>query len=67
MYAFINIEKTQLTSVAFVEKVLKETNVLMIPGKAFGHKTGDTHVRLAVTQDLEQLKEAFDRIEKLTF
>lgn len=67
MYAFINIEKTQLTSVAFVEKVLKETNVLMIPGKAFGHNTGDTHVRLAVTQDLEQLKEAFDRIEKLTF
>lgn len=67
MYAFINIEKTQLTSVAFVEKILKETNVLMIPGKAFGHKTGDTHVRLAVTQDLEQLKEAFDRIEKLTF
>lgn len=67
MYAFINIEKTGLTSVAFVEKVLKETNVLMIPGKAFGHTTGDTHVRLAVTQDIAQLKEAFDRIEKSLF
>jgi len=67
MYAFINIEKTGLSSVAFVEKVLKETQVLMIPGKAFGVNTGDTHVRLAVTQDLAQLKEAFDRIEQLTF
>lgn len=67
MYAFINIEKTNLTSVEFVEKVLKETQVLMIPGKAFGITTGDHHVRLAVTQKISQLEEAFDRIEKLTF
>ncbi|KAF1302464.1 pyridoxal phosphate-dependent aminotransferase [Enterococcus saccharolyticus] len=67
MYAFINIEKTNLTSVPFVEHVLKETQVLLIPGKAFGQTTGDSHVRLAVTQDLQTLKEAFDRIEQLSF
>ncbi|MGC6767309.1 pyridoxal phosphate-dependent aminotransferase [Enterococcus sp. LJL51] len=67
MYAFINIEQTQLGSVAFTEKLLKETNVLVIPGKAFGETTGDHHVRLAATQSLDVLKEAFDRIEKLTF
>ncbi|KAF1298665.1 aspartate aminotransferase [Enterococcus sp. JM4C] len=67
MYAFINIEKTGLDSVTFVEKVLEETNVLMIPGKAFGETTGDNYVRLAATQDISVLKEAFDRIEKLKF
>lgn len=67
MYAFINISKTGLTSVPFVEKVLKETNVLMIPGKAFGETTGDAYVRLAATQDISVLKEAFDRIEKMSF
>ncbi|MDH6365030.1 aspartate/methionine/tyrosine aminotransferase [Enterococcus sp. PF1-24] len=67
MYAFINIEKTGLDSVAFVEKVLKETKVLMIPGKAFGETTGDGYVRLAATQSLDCLKEAFDRLEKLKF
>lgn len=67
MYAFINISRTGLTSVPFVEKVLKETNVLMIPGKAFGETTGDDYVRLAATQDITVLKEAFDRIERMNF
>lgn len=67
IYAFINISKTGLTSVPFVEKVLKETNVLMIPGKAFGETTGDDYVRLAATQNITVLKEAFDRIEKMIF
>ncbi|MGM0124122.1 aspartate aminotransferase [Enterococcus sp. AZ194] len=67
MYAFINIEKTNLDSVSFVEKVLEETNVLMIPGKAFGETTGDNYIRLAATQNIDVLKEAFDRIEKLQF
>ncbi|MBP2098525.1 pyridoxal phosphate-dependent aminotransferase [Enterococcus rivorum] len=67
MYAFINIEQTGLTSVPFVEKLLKETKVLVIPGKAFGETSGDHHVRLAATQNLTTLKEAFDQIEKLTF
>ncbi len=67
MYAFINISGSGLDSVAFVEKLLQETSVLMIPGKAFGETTGDTYVRLAATQSLDVLKEAFDRIETCQF
>ncbi|NSN12029.1 aminotransferase class I/II-fold pyridoxal phosphate-dependent enzyme, partial [Enterococcus faecalis] len=67
IYAFINIQKTGLTSVPFVEKLLKETQVLVIPGKAFGETTGDEYIRLAATQSLDLLKEAFDRIERMTF
>ena len=67
IYAFINIQKTGLTSVPFVEKLLKETQVLVIPGKAFGETTGDEYIRLAATQNLDLLKEAFDRIERMTF
>ena len=67
MYAFINIEQTGLDSVSFVEKLLKETSVLLIPGKAFGETTGDGYVRLAATQSLDLLKEAFDRIAACSF
>lgn len=67
MYAFINIEGSGLTSVPFVERLIKEIQVLLIPGKAFGHTVGDNYVRLAATQNIEVLKEAFDRIEKINF
>lgn len=66
MYAFINISKSGLDSVTFVEKVLEQSGVLFVPGKAFG-ATGDDYIRLAATQPLELLAEAFDRLESLTF
>ncbi|MGY3749854.1 pyridoxal phosphate-dependent aminotransferase [Vagococcus acidifermentans] len=61
MYAFINISKTGMNSVDFTKKLLNDTKVLVIPGKAFGD-SGDNYVRLAATQDISILKEAFDRI-----
>lgn len=67
MYAFINIRDTQLDSSAFTKKLLEETQVLVVPGRAFGVTIGDEHVRLAVTQNISVLKEAFDRIEQMTF
>lgn len=67
IYAFINIEKTGMTSVAFVEKLLTEKKVLLIPGKAFGKNVGDNYVRLAATQNISTLKQAFDLIETLSF
>ncbi len=67
MYAFINIADTHLDSAAFTKKLLDETQVLVVPGKAFGVTTGDQHVRLAVTQEIAMLKEAFDRIEQMKF
>jgi aspartate/methionine/tyrosine aminotransferase len=63
IYAFINISETGLDSVAFSEKLLEDTRVLVIPGKAFGENIGDDYFRLAATQGIDVLKEAFDRIE----
>ncbi|WP_439443775.1 pyridoxal phosphate-dependent aminotransferase [Listeria aquatica] len=66
IYAFLNISRTGMDSVTFSEYLLQETQVLIIPGRAFGD-SGDNYVRLAATQDLNVLKEAFDRMERLTF
>lgn len=66
MYAFINIQKSGLDSLEFCQYILKETSVLVIPGLAFG-ESGKNYVRLAATQNLEVLKEAFDRLAKLRF
>ena len=66
MYAFINISESGLTSMDFATKLLQEQQVLVIPGKAFGN-SGDNYIRLAATQSIDVLKEAFDKIEKLEF
>lgn len=66
MYAFINISASSLTSMDFATKLLQEQQVLVIPGKAFGN-SGDNYIRLAATQSIDVLKEAFDKIEKLKF
>ena len=67
MYAFINISKSGLDSVTFVEQVLEQSGVLFVPGKAFGATVGDAYIRLAATQPTELLAEAFDRLAKLSF
>ena len=67
MYAFINISKSGLDSVTFVEEVLEKSGVLFVPGKAFGETIGDNYIRLAATQPLEILGEAFERLAKLNF
>lgn len=66
MYAFINISKSGLNSVDFAIKLLKEQQILVVPGKAFG-SSFDNYIRIAATQDLPILKEAFDKIDKLVF
>ncbi len=63
-YLFPNIEKTGLSSIEFADKLLKEARVAVIPGIAFGCN-GDKYIRLAVTLNIDRMKEAFDRIEKM--
>lgn len=64
-YLFMNIKKTGLSSVEAAELILKEAHVLVLPGDAFGN-CGEGYVRIACTVNVEKLKEAFDRIEKIT-
>ena len=64
-YLFINIKDTGLSSVEVADEILKEAHVLMLPGNAFG-TCGEGFLRIACTVKVEQLKEAFDRIEKMS-
>jgi aspartate/methionine/tyrosine aminotransferase len=63
-YLFINIKETGLDSVSISKKILDEAHVLVLPGVAFGD-CGEGYIRLACTVEIDQLKEAFDRIEKM--
>lgn len=65
-YLFINIKETGLSSVEAAEKILEQAHVLMLPGDAFG-ACGEGYVRVACTVNVDTLKEAFDRIEKIQF
>lgn len=64
IYLFINIKETGLTSAEVAERLLEEAHVLVLPGNAFG-KSGEGYIRVAVTVGVDELKEAFDRIERM--
>ncbi|CAH2214535.1 pyridoxal phosphate-dependent aminotransferase [Tepidibacter aestuarii] len=64
IYLFVNIKKTGLTSKEVVDKILNEAHVLTISGEAFG-ESGSGYIRIAVTQSVDRLKEAFDRISEM--
>ncbi len=63
-YLFINIKETGLSSVDAADMILREAHVLTLPGNAFG-QCGEGYVRIACTVNIDTLKEAFDRIEKV--
>ena len=50
----------------FCNALLDRAHVLVSPGTPFG-VTGAGHFRIACTVGVEQLKEAYDRMEQLTF
>jgi aspartate/methionine/tyrosine aminotransferase len=64
IYLFVNIKKAGLTSEEVCDKLLEEAHVLALPGNAFG-RCGEGFIRLALTIDIEKLKEAFDRMENM--
>lgn len=65
-YLLVNIKKTGLSSEEASELILDRAQVLTIPGNAFGD-CAEGYVRIACTVSIEELKEAFDRIEKIKF
>lgn len=65
-YLFPGVEKTGLSAPEFCDALLERAHVLVTPGDAFG-VTGKGHFRIACTVGIDKLKEAFDRMEKLTF
>ena len=65
-YLFPSCKKTGMNSVEFCNRLLEEAHVLVSPGSIFG-RSAEGHFRIACTVDIPQLKEAFDRMEKLSF
>ena len=64
-YLLINIKATGLTSEEVCMRILEEAHVVAIPGVAFG-KCAEGYIRIACTVNTDILKEAFDRIEKVS-
>lgn len=64
-YLFVNIRDTGLTSEDVSDVILREAHVLTIPGISFGN-CGEGYIRLACTVGVDVLREAFDRIQKVS-
>jgi aminotransferase len=60
-YAFPRITSTGLTSDEFAERLLREEQVAVVPGSAFG-PSGEGHVRMCYATAYDQLEEAIARI-----
>jgi aspartate/methionine/tyrosine aminotransferase len=65
-YIFPGIQKTGLTSAEFTDQLLERAHILVTPGTAFG-PAGEGHFRISCTVPKYKLKEALDRMEKLSF
>jgi len=63
-YLFVNIRETGLTSAEAADMFLRKAHINVIPGDAFG-KCGEGYVRIACTKNVDVLKEAFDRLERV--
>ena len=63
-YIFADIKDTGIDSMTMWDKILDEAHVLVLPGDGFGD-AGKGYIRICCTVSVEQLKEAFDRMEKM--
>ena len=61
-YVFANITSTGLSSEDFSTRLLKEQNVAVVPGTAFG-VCGEGFVRCAYATSLDEIQTAMDKIE----
>ncbi len=60
-YLFVNISKTNLTSLEFCDALLESHQVATIPGIAFG---ADDHIRLSYATDMETIEKGMERLDK---
>jgi len=62
-YAFPNVSATGMDGEAFVETLLKEEALAVIPGQAFGD-CGRDNVRISYAYSMEQIAEALHRLKR---
>lgn len=63
-YLFPNIKKSGLSSRDFCLKLLKEYNVLVVPGTAFG-ESGEGYIRISYAADFKKIKALVEALEKM--
>ncbi|MFF3499910.1 pyridoxal phosphate-dependent aminotransferase [Streptomyces sp. NPDC003247] len=63
-YVYFDVSGTGLTSWQFCERALHEAHVALTPGRDFGVRTADTHVRLSYAASADELREGLARLEK---
>jgi aminotransferase len=61
-YAFPSVKETGLNEVDFCHRLLREKEVAVVPGTAFGLH-GKNHVRASFSTSYDKLVEATDRME----
>ncbi len=61
-YAFPSIQSTGLTSEQFCEELLKDQNVAVVPGNAFG-ESGEGFVRISYAYSVENISNALEKID----
>lgn len=64
IYLFADVRGSGMDDVAFSDYLLKEKQVLVIPGQAFGD-AGKGFIRIAATQDMPQLEKAVQAFKTL--
>jgi len=62
-YIFVNISGSKMDDVTFCEKLLKEQNLAIVPGSAFGTK-GKGYVRMTYAESTKNLELALERLSK---
>ncbi len=65
MFVMVDVRKTGLSGEEFAWKLLAEENVVTMPGESFG-AGGAGHVRVALTVDEAEIKEACKRMVRVT-
>lgn len=64
MFVMVDVRKTGLSGEEFARKLLAQENVVTMPGESFG-AGGAGHLRVALTVDEAQIKEACKRMARL--
>jgi LL-diaminopimelate aminotransferase len=52
-------------SISFAARLLKQANIVATPGVGFG-KYGESYIRMALTVPKERIKEALERLKKIS-
>jgi len=62
-YMLADISEYGMDDIEFADYLVKEKGVAVVPGSSFYHDGGEDLVRFCFSQDIDQLKEAVERIK----